>query len=374
MGSENIGFNLRGSSSSGKTTCARVANSVWGGEEDLQTCRTTDNGLEGIASAYNDRLLCLDEMGEFNPKVAGEAVYMLGNGAGKTRLTKSCDLRGKPKWRLIFFLTAEVALAQLLEQAGKQTKAGQEVRLVDIPADTGKHGSFEDLHGCEGGSAFSDYLKDTTRKYHGAPSREFVRQLIFCKAEALDFVSRVMERLTQQELSNEASGQVKRVCKHFALVAAGQLATKFGITGWEPGEAEEGVMQCFRAWVQSRGGDGLQEEKIALEQVKAFFEKHGESRFSLWDNYYEQSPEESKTINRVGFKRSEEGGGTEFFVFPTVFRQEICAGLDRKFVEKVCITKLLMSDTDGGPTRSERLSGSKKTTRCYRFTSEVLVN
>ena len=113
-----------------------------GGPEDLQTFRATDNGLEGIASAYNDRLLCLDEMGELDPKVAGEIAYMLGNGAGKTRANKHGDPRSKSKWRLIFFSTGELALAQLLEQGGKKIKAGQEVRVVDIPADTGKYGVF----------------------------------------------------------------------------------------------------------------------------------------------------------------------------------------------------------------------------------------
>ncbi len=50
--------------STGKSTVLRVASSVWGGFDYLQSWRATSNGLEGIAAAHNDSLLCLDEIGE----------------------------------------------------------------------------------------------------------------------------------------------------------------------------------------------------------------------------------------------------------------------------------------------------------------------
>lgn len=44
------GLHLRGASSKGKSTAARVANSVWGSPRLMSTWRATDNGLEGIAA------------------------------------------------------------------------------------------------------------------------------------------------------------------------------------------------------------------------------------------------------------------------------------------------------------------------------------
>lgn len=85
MNHENIGIHFKGSSSLGKSTALSVENSVWGHSSNIHTFRATANGLEGIASLYNDRLLCLDELGQISPLEAGHVVYMLGNGMGKAR-------------------------------------------------------------------------------------------------------------------------------------------------------------------------------------------------------------------------------------------------------------------------------------------------
>ncbi|MBF0427212.1 MAG: DUF927 domain-containing protein, partial [Magnetococcales bacterium] len=84
-GDESGGFNFIGNSSLGKTVALRVAASVWGGPERLQRWRATSNGLEAVALAHNDSLLCLDELGQVDPREAGEIAYMLANGSGKAR-------------------------------------------------------------------------------------------------------------------------------------------------------------------------------------------------------------------------------------------------------------------------------------------------
>jgi putative DNA primase/helicase len=82
---EGGGLHFVGSSSIGKTTLLRVAGSVWGGGRNgfPQTWRTTDNALEGIARAHSGTLLALDEIGELDPRKAGEVAYMLVNGQAK---------------------------------------------------------------------------------------------------------------------------------------------------------------------------------------------------------------------------------------------------------------------------------------------------
>jgi uncharacterized protein (DUF927 family) len=64
---ESGGINLKGPSSIGKTTVLHMAGSAWGGNPSdsngyNQTWRATSNGLEGVASAHSDTLLCLDEL------------------------------------------------------------------------------------------------------------------------------------------------------------------------------------------------------------------------------------------------------------------------------------------------------------------------
>ncbi|MDQ7075035.1 MAG: DUF927 domain-containing protein [Gammaproteobacteria bacterium] len=143
---ESGGFNIRGASSTGKSTALRVACSVWGGANRMQRWRATGNGLEGVASMHNDTLLCLDELGQVEPREAGEIAYMLANGAGKQRSRRDGSSAAVKEWRLLFLSAGEVGLAEQMRQGGKRVMAGQAVRMVDIPADAGRGlGLFEDV-------------------------------------------------------------------------------------------------------------------------------------------------------------------------------------------------------------------------------------
>ncbi len=369
---ENIGLHLIGPSSIGKTTALRVATSVFGGPQQIQSYRSTSNGLEAIATIHNDRILAMDELGQIpNPKEAGEIFYMLGNGVGKQRSNKLCKPRDKDTWRIVFISSGEIGLAQLLEQEGKKIKAGQEVRVVDVSSNMGTHGIFENLHGFENGDSLSKHFRAVCSKNYGTASREFIRRVADDREASIDLVKTVVEGLTQRECPTLASGQVSRVLHHFATIAAaGELATSFGISGWDIGEAETAVMRCFQDWLRTRGGAGLQEEKAALAQVKKFFEQHGESRFSP----FEGVPIAEKTPNRVGFKKKGDDG-IEFYVLPESFKTEICRGLDPNFVADICVKNgLIKTDSTGSSTRSERLPGYEGTKRCYRFLPKVLID
>lgn len=373
LGEENGGFHFRGQSSTGKSTALKVACSIWGGQDYLQSWRATSNGLEGVAAAHNDALLCLDEIEEIHAAEIGGVAYMLANGVGKTRSDKFGIARKKASWKLLFLSTGEISLADHIRQSGKNVRAGQEVRIIDIPSDTGKFGIFENLHGFENGDAFSKHLCKACLEHHGVAAREFLRCLINDKEDALSHVKDLMASFQSPYLPKNASGQVSRAFHRFALVAAaGELATQFGITGWEIGEAANAVMICFHDWLQARGSVGMQEEDVAIAQVRKFFEMHGSSRFGS----IQLEPPESKTMNRAGFKKFTEQG-IEYLVLPEVFKSEICAGLDFKFVSKICIQHgLLIPGSDGKATRPERIPAlsEKSTVRVYKFSSNILLD
>jgi len=85
---EGGGVHLRGASSTGKSTALHIAASVYGPPERYaRTWRATDNGLEGIAAMHSDLLLVLDEIGQLDPRHAGQVAYMLANGQGKSPVT-----------------------------------------------------------------------------------------------------------------------------------------------------------------------------------------------------------------------------------------------------------------------------------------------
>jgi hypothetical protein len=132
---ENGGLHFVGHSSSGKTTILKAACSVWGGPEYRRSWRATANGMEGAAALFNDCLLGLDEINECEPRDVGRIVYSLGNGCGKQRAGRSGTARAVTHWRTFVVSTGERTLETLMADGGLRSKAGQAVRLLDIPTD-----------------------------------------------------------------------------------------------------------------------------------------------------------------------------------------------------------------------------------------------
>jgi putative DNA primase/helicase len=367
--SESGGIHFVGESSSGKTTALKVAASVYGSKSYVQRWRATTNGLESLAALHSDTLLILDELSQVDPKEAGEAAYLLANGSGKARATKTGTAQTRNHWRILFLSAGEVGIAQHMQEIGKKSKAGQEVRLVDIPAVT-NYGIFENLHGFNSGAELSQHLSDSAEKYYGCAVIGFLEKLTADKdlSKFPSYFKQSIQKFVQNNLPLGAGGQAARVCERFALIGiAGELATSYGITGWEKGESRNAAATCFKAWLEHRGGSENLERSAMLNQVRAFFEAHGSSRFEVIGLPNQQ------ITNRVGFKKVDRDN-TWFYVLPEAFRQEICDGLDFRMVSKVLLEQgWLQGDSDGKSTRPERLPGMPRT-RCYVFTPVLWEN
>jgi len=356
---ESGGFHYRGGSSLGKTTALYVSNSVCFNEQGLKRWRTTSNGLEGTAEVHNDTLLSLDEIGELNSREAGAVSYMLANGQGKGRSNRNGDARKSKTWRLMFNSTGEISLSQHIADGGGIVRAGHEVRVLDILADTGKYGIFENLHGFSCGSTFSSHLVNNAKTYYGIASREYLERLVTEKDNVIESIYKFKSGFIEQLKINDANGQVKRAADRFSLVAfAGELATDWGITGWHAGEATKAAKICFESWLDNRGGEQSQESMQALKKVKSFIESHGESRFTKWGDCGQ-----SKTINRVGYSKFENDEWTYYF-FLESFKNEVCKGIDYKVVlEALKKHNVLIHETDR--TTSKVRAPKGKPTRFY---------
>ncbi len=215
----------------------KAAASVYGNPDRYsQTWRATGNAIEGIASRRNDALLCLDELGEMDGREAGQTAYMLANGQGKGRSKQDGELRERKAWRLLFLSTGELSLEDHAASAGQRTQAGMEVRTIQIPSDTGHHGAFEWLHGMDGGRAFADSLKAHADSQHGTAFHAFVGGLAADMESHRENLTGEIKRLAGELTPNGAGNQVGRAINRFALVAAaGELATRLGVTGWPEG-------------------------------------------------------------------------------------------------------------------------------------------
>jgi putative DNA primase/helicase len=358
VGAESGGVNFYGGSSSGKTTLLQVAASVCGGRDFLQRWRSTDNALENTCSQYCDALLPLDELAQLDPKKAGDVCYMLSNGVDKARLERTGGTRKRAFWRLLFLSAGEITLHQHMESAGKLTRAGQAIRMTDIFADAGAgYGVFENLHGLPSSAAFAKALYEAVGQYHGAVFRAFLTRLIAeNESELVCQVKESQRRFVAQCLTDNASGQVVRVANRFGLIAyAGELATSYGLTGWREGEAIGAAAACFRVWLDGWGGEGSQEGRAMLAQVRAAFDRHGDGSFQLEHRLHDDHA--ARVLDRFGVCRwiypdghtveakdvlasefSKADCLREFFVFPDGWRR-ICKDFDADAVARLMIAR-----------------------------------
>ncbi|TCV90546.1 DUF927 domain-containing protein [Sulfurirhabdus autotrophica] len=350
------GFHFRGASSTGKSTALKLAASVWGNPSTyVRLWRSTVNGLEGLATLHNDGLLILDEISQIDPSAAGDAAYLLANGQGKARATRKGIARPPQRWRLLFLSAGEESLSAIMVRAGKQTSAGQEIRLADIEADAGaRMGIFEELHNHANASSLASAIKDAIAKFHGTIGYEWLKIMAEIRVELADYINNAINKFVAEIIPAGAAGQVVRVARRFALVAAaGELATSYGLTGWPEGEATQAARKCFAAWLEAFGGSGNREERIILDQTRAFFETHGASKFE-----YLKATDDQRIHNRAGFFRSNENGDHEYLVLPEAFRREICQGYDVKTVKNTLKKAgMLLPAKDGKPTQNIRLPG-----------------
>ncbi|MGU5700399.1 DUF927 domain-containing protein [Aeromonas caviae] len=370
VGMEGGGFHFKGESTDGKTTIMKAAASVYGNPDRYsQTWRATGNAIEGIASRRNDALLCLDELGELDGKEAGQVAYMLANGQGKGRSKQDGELRERKAWRLLFLSTGELSLEDHAASAGQRTQAGMEVRTIQIPSDTGHHGAFEWLHGMDGGRTFADTLKAHCDHQHGSAFRTYAEALAGELGAHSERLRAEIKRIAAELTPQGAGNQVGRAINRFALVAAaGELATRLGVTGWPEGEALRAVRVCLKAWLAERGHLGNHEEAAILAQVRKFVTAHQYTRFADWFDT------NHRPANMVGYRKVE-SDGVSFFVLPPGWT-EITKGRDPKRSALLCLEAgyLLTGKDKKRLQRKARLPGMNGSAWVYLLTERVLAD
>jgi putative DNA primase/helicase len=347
-GLEGGGLNFYGPSSKGKSTLLQIGASVWGRGASpgyVRAWRATANGLEGAAASATDTALILDELGVVEARDAAAAVYGLSNGSGKARASRDGSLREPKSWRVIFLSSGEIPIAtKLQEDRGRRARAGQLVRLLDIPADAGKGFGAFDSGGPDGDAgALSKRMKQAAQSAFGMTGPEFVRRLIAEKIDG-ETVRNLVSQFVAATVPAGADGQCDRAAQRLGLImAAGELATMLGVTPWREGAARDAAQWALAQWIEGRGGVEPAEARQSIEAVRLIIEAHGESRFEQIEGESEARP----VNNRLGWRRGE-GPDREWLIPPEIWKSEICAGLDPKAVARALGERgMLQKASDG---------------------------
>jgi len=365
-GIEGGGVHVYGPSSIGKSTLLALAASVWGRGDVhgyVRTWRATANGLEGAAALATDTVLILDEMGQVDPREIGYALYTLADGAGKSRAGRDGSLRETRSWRVITISSGEIPVdAKLTEDRGRKPRAGQLIRMLGIPA-AGPFGVFDSAGPENDAAALARACKLAARSAYGTAGPEFVWRLIADGVTGNE-VRGMVDDFVATRVSRDADGQVDRAAQRLGLVAAaGKLATEFGLTPWQEGEAREAAAWALEQWIKGRGGTDPAEVRQAIAQVRLFIEAHGAARFDdLGKCDARPAP------NRAGWRKGA-GEDQRWLIPPEVWKAEVCAGLDAKFVARVLASRGMLEKGGDGNLKVERIEGVSR--RVYVVTPRI---
>jgi putative DNA primase/helicase len=288
----------------------------------------------------------------------------LANGGGKQRAARDGSAREPKSWRVTFISSGENPFEAKLTEGRGKARAGQLLRLLDIPADRGRGFGVFDSGGSEGDAgALARAIKSAASKAYGTAGPEFVRRML---AETVtgDDVREKVSNFVEAECPPRADGQVERVAHRLGLIAvAGELSTLLGLTGWRPGEAREAAAWALKAWLSYRGGAEPAEARQAVEQVRLFIQQYGDSRFDPLDH-----PDAKPSPNRAGWRKGE-GEEREWFIPPETWKFEICAGLDAGLVARTLAEHGFIRRIEGGFQSVRKINGSNK--RVYVVTARI---
>ncbi|AVE42281.1 DUF927 domain-containing protein [Providencia stuartii] len=344
------GFHLVGDSSSGKSISALVACSVWGKPKDFKrNWNATAAGLEGIATMRNDTALILDEIGEASPKDIGGIIYQLGNGVGRQRGTVSGMARPVNQWRMMVLSNGELTAGKYMEMSGQRIKAGQELRLLDIPVQR-RYGAFDNLHNmdiphdmdkpeqCRGaGRKFAEALRANTNEHYGHAGVKLIEHLINRNTD-IDIHDLYAELRAKFPVT---TGQESRAAARFTVCAlAGLLAIEAGILPWSFDEVTQSANELYHAWITQRGR-GQSEDRKILQAINDFIIRNA-ARFED-----EGQLNSVPVVNRAGFFRDRKDKGRMYLFSPNAL-SEATTGYDIARVISCLSEAGVIAEADSG--------------------------
>ncbi|EKM5064295.1 DUF927 domain-containing protein [Cronobacter turicensis] len=257
LGIEGGGFHLWGMSSIGKTSSAYMLASLAGAPKDVVVLwNNTDKGLEEIAVAHNDSYLVLDESKLLDKdlltaaKVMQNRVYTLSGGKGKTR--SSMYENKVAEWQVSIFSTGECSLQQLAVSGKVERLEGENVRVIDVPADAGHGmGIFESLpEGIKSANELVHAIKDATHSYYGSAKPAYLKRLVEDYQNEPVKLKRTLEKgiafFLEKNNVDLNSGIKVRFAKRFAVAyVAGCVAIKYGVLPFTKQDILNGISKCY---------------------------------------------------------------------------------------------------------------------------------
>lgn len=215
--------------STGKTTCLRVAASVWGNPDErapdsiIGTWDATRVWSERAAAVLSGLPLLMDDTKKAkNPRVVADLIYAVASGRGRGR-GNIRGLSSTPTWRTVLFSTGEGSATSFTQDGGTRTRT-LEIRGLPFGA--------ADL---ETGRVVGR-LNATLTQHYGHAGPLFLRWVMREHAE-LDRWRKYYQDLVEDYATEPPSAEAGRLAQYAALITvAGVMAHRALELPWEFGD------------------------------------------------------------------------------------------------------------------------------------------
>lgn len=322
VNADSFGVHLYASSTAGKTTAEDFATSLYGLPKPQRlSWYGTALGIANEAQAHNHGLLALDEIEQAShPRHVFTSAYTLFNGKGKLQGDPNGGNREIKSWETVVISTGEKSIETFLAGAGIKVKAGQLVRLLNIPVTRPT-----ELYGCANGKDHADAMKAGWLAHHGAAGREWIAWLATHQERTKTAYAEALSRWNTV-IPADYGEQVHRVKDRFAIMEAALLLS-VPITGWEAQACRDALQHVFNVWIAEFGTGNKEHEQI-IEQATAFLMANSISRFIPVD--FDELGQ-LNVHNLAGYKDKggqQAGEPVTFYVLPAPFKDELANGFD----------------------------------------------
>jgi len=373
------GFHFFGTSSMGKTTALRIAISISGPKDNLYSWNFTATGAEELACGHNHNFMAFDELKTLdgNAKEAAQkaTAFIYTNGTGKAKKRSKSHTPNPKKWETAFLSTGEHSLEEHAQKGGGNRMNGEEVRVIDVPADAGKGmGIFESLPeefevaSTEVASTYAKYLAEQSQRYYGAPQIAFLEKFVAdinderAEKTVRDRIVEYMDYFRDQHDVKAGSEISGRIADRFALAyAAGCLAIEYGVLPFTSEDVFNGISACYKAALAIAPEDWEEKLRLQVRKLAKYLRSKEFPAMDSRDTWSKKAIEKydgfSHTINNIqliALKRD-----VVKHLIPAIYLNDVL---------NFCKSKgYLLSDANGNNTRSIALNDKRVRFYCFVF-------
>lgn len=273
----NFIVDINGMTGSGKSITARLAASVWGRPRDpnglIMQWEATKVSIEQISSICTELPIFLEDAQHASDELKKSAIYMIANGKGRSRGSKSGGIRETASWYTVVISTSEHPLHEASSHEGLRSRilplGGLDVR--PFPA---------------GNKSFVDALDHSVMLNHGHAGEAFIRHIgNWTESQWTAWRQRYVT--VRQELARVASSDIAgRISEYAAAIQiAGEIVKPLlDLKTFNPAHISRWLLQHVED--QQRAQDHV---RLALQALADFYVSnqrlfHGSDPYRSLDN------------------------------------------------------------------------------------------